>query len=81
MACLLTMAGPIQAWKYRPWVQEYVDQQLWFMARHGSPTIGFHVRRGNPKHPENSRGNPWILQVVARDTFSATSHVVQRTED
>ena len=35
-----------------------MDQQLKVMARHASPTIGFHVRGGNLSHPEKSRVNP-----------------------
>ena len=74
MVYALTMADPMQAWRYRPWVQEYVDQQLKVMARHGRPTIGFHVRGGNLTHPENSRVNPGSCLDVVHATACCTEN-------
>lgn len=37
----------LQAWKYRPWVQEFIDQQLERLAEQKQPTIGFHIRGGD----------------------------------
>ena len=37
----------LQAWRYRPWVQKIIDQQMRVLAKQKTPTIGFHIRGGD----------------------------------
>jgi hypothetical protein len=37
----------LQAWRYRPWVQEFVDEELDRLSAHDHPTIAFHIRGGD----------------------------------
>lgn len=37
----------MQAWKYRPWVQEFIDEQLEKLMEQPKPIMGFHIRGGD----------------------------------
>lgn len=37
----------VQAWRYRPWVQELIDEELDRLREHEHPTIAFHIRGGD----------------------------------
>ncbi|BDA44819.1 hypothetical protein COCOBI_06-2970 [Coccomyxa sp. Obi] len=69
---LLDFIGVKKAWKYRPWVQEFIDQQLEKLAQQKQPTVGFHIRGGDKIFEDKALKRATTTPLDTVQTFAQT---------
>ncbi|EIE21583.1 hypothetical protein COCSUDRAFT_66957 [Coccomyxa subellipsoidea C-169] len=69
---LLDFIGVKKVWKYRPWVQEFIDQQLEKLAEQKHPTMGFHIRGGDKVFEDKFLKRATTTPLDTVQTFAQT---------
>ena len=64
----------LQAWRYRPWVQKIIDQQMRVLAKQKKPTIGFHIRGGDLLRQEKLKVSTLCIKQYPSITFTWSSN-------
>ena len=63
----------LQAWRYRPWVQKIIDQQMRVLAKQKTPTIGFHIRGGDLLRQDTLKVSLLCIKQYPSITFTCFS--------
>ena len=70
----------LQAWRYRPWVQKIIDQQMRVLARQKGPTIGFHIRGGDLLRQDRLKVSTFCIEQDPSLTLRPCAHCLVESE-